>query len=133
MISNELIAKINEKCPSDQGIFKEPYGIPVNIKEPVIYTRVRTGGYEGGDYLGTKPVYCKEDYTLGWDVLDILLEEIAPEITLLQFRKIQKLIKTNEKTQSDDFYGNSDEYLIGYIILRELVELLKSLGYEINR
>ena len=35
-MEKELIEKINKKCPSDQGVFTEPYGIDTSIKEPVI-------------------------------------------------------------------------------------------------
>jgi hypothetical protein len=53
-MTEELIKKINSKAPYEQGIFKQPWGIPVTIKDYVIYTRYGTGGYSGGSCYGDK-------------------------------------------------------------------------------
>lgn len=46
-LTQEQIEAINKECPYNQGVFREPYGIPVKIKEPVIYCRYEIGGYSG--------------------------------------------------------------------------------------
>ena len=124
-LSKELIDKINKECPSDQGIFKEPYGIPVHIKEPVVYLRYETGGWSGGGYMDECVASPYEVNKIpNFEVLDILLNEIYPNISYLDYKKISKIIHTNEETENE-YYGNSTDYHIDYIILSELLKLLE--------
>lgn len=51
-MTKEEIIEINSKCPDNQGIFVQPSMIPVDIKEPVIYCRYKTGGVFGGNCWG---------------------------------------------------------------------------------
>ena len=62
-MNQELINKINCKCPYDQGIFSEPYGIPTHIKELVVYTKYSRGGYSGGSCWGDEAEYHYESET----------------------------------------------------------------------
>ena len=47
-------------------------------------------------------------------------------MTFLQFRDIEALIKSTEKDDIEDYYGNYDEYGIEYILLSELQSKLDS-------
>ena len=104
-LTKNQIKKINKEAPNEwqtneQGIFTEPFGIPVNIKEPVIYCRYEIGGYSGGscwDDSNPQP-YTKDEPKDKMKVLDLVLKELKPQITFLQFREIEKLIRTNEET-----------------------------------
>lgn len=126
-MTTEEIKEINSKCPCDQGIFVEPSMIPVHIKEPVIYCRYKTGGYHGGSCWGDKPEgYTEEPPANRFKVLDLVLEKLKPNITYLQYKKIDNLIHNNSETQYE-YYGNSTDYKVEYIILSELEELLNSL------
>lgn len=126
-MTKELIEEINSKCPYEQGIFCEPYGIPTDIKEPVIYTRWETGGVSGGSCWGGKYYsYQNEPPSDRFKVLDLVLEVLRPNVTYLQYKQIESMVQNNEDT-SRDYYGNSSEYKCEYIILSELEEYLNSI------
>jgi len=63
-MEQELIEKINELCPEDQGIFIEPFGCD-GITEPLIYMRWVTGGETGGGYIKktTETIFQQTDNT----------------------------------------------------------------------
>lgn len=122
----ELIKEINEKCPYNQGIFKEPYAIPVHIKEPVVYCRYKTGGYRGGScWEGSNLEYYSEDIPEDrFKVLDLVLEALFPNIKYSQYKQIEKLIHDNEETEYE-YYGNNTDWKCEYIILSELEFLIE--------
>lgn len=126
-MTQEQIYEINSKCPGDQGVFFQPSMIPVDIKEHVIYTRYSTGGYSGGSCYDTKARYHESDIPENkFEVLDLVLQELKPNITFLQYKKIDKMIHTNEETDRE-YYGNSTDWKVEYIILSELEEYINSL------
>lgn len=121
-----LIKEINKKCPYGQGIFVQPNGIPVSIKEPVIYSSYVNGGMSGGGYwdnaklepfISDKP----KDHML---VLDLVLEEICPTMSFLHYKRISKFVRETSKRAGQDYYGNYDDYVIEYIILSQLEEMI---------
>ncbi len=126
-MNDELIKQINKECEmSDQGIFFQPYGIPVHIKEHVIYMRYETGGYSGGscwDNSDPTPYYNNE--VPDFEVLDVALKYLMPNISYLQYKQVEKLILTNEDSKNE-YYGNSTDYKTKYIIVKELEDLLKT-------
>ena len=124
----ELISKINDLCPDNQGVFIQPSMIPVVIKEHVIYSRYETGGYSGGNcWNDNEPSFYTSDISIDrFKVLDLVLEQLKPSITYLQFKKIEKMIHTNEETEYE-YYGNSTEWKVEYIILSELEKYLSGL------
>lgn len=127
MITEEEIKEINSKCPIDQGIFIEPYGIPINIKEPVVYRRFKVSGVRGGSCWGTEHYNVEfDEENEDWAALDLLLELLIPNISYLQYKKINKLIRNNRDTEND-YYGNSTDYKVEYIILSELQEFIDNL------
>ena len=128
-ISKEQIEAINKQCPMDwqvneQGIFSQPYGIPDKIKSPVIYMRWETGGVSGGscwDSSDPQPYEISE--TPEFEALDITIKELAPNISYLMYRKIEKLIKDSTITEWE-YYGNCTDFGIKYIVLDDLLRLL---------
>jgi len=123
-MTEQEIKDINKKCPSDQGIFFQPSMVPVHIKEPVIYKRYRTTGYFGGNCWGSRAEYhVFDDENTDFDVLDLTLEKLVPNITYKKYKQISKLIHTNEETEYE-YYGNSTDWKVEYIILSELEEFL---------
>lgn len=131
-LTKEQIDKINKECPysydSDaQGIFKEPTGIPDKIKTPVVYMRWETGGVSGGscwDSSDPRP-YTKNDPKPKFVVLDMVLKELMPDISYLQYKEVENLIHSSEKTDWE-YYGNCTEYSIEYVVVDDLIKLLKS-------
>lgn len=123
-MTKEEIKAINEKCSYQNGIFSEPYGVPVHIKEPVIYKRVETGGFSGGNCWGDDAESCTLDYDNNFEALDLVLEKLKPDISYSRYKMITKLIHTNKET-TYEYYGNSTDWKITYIILSELENLLK--------
>ena len=135
-LSKEQIEKINELSPmkwqeNEQGIFKEPYGIPNHIKEPVIYMRWHTGGVSGGScWDGSNPQpYTTEASKPKFECIDLVLKELMPNISFLQFREIEKLIQSSTYTDWE-YYGNSTDFEIEFIVLSDLISKLKEISKE---
>lgn len=124
-MTEEEIKDINVKCPSDQGVFFQPNMIPVHIKEYVIYRRYESGGYQGGNCYDCSATYYTTDTEDIDDfvVLDLVLEKLSPNITYLKYKQISKLIHTNEETEHE-YYGNSTDWKVEYIILSDLEKFL---------
>jgi len=131
-LTKEQIKEINKLAPNEwqsneQGVFTQPYGIPVHIKEPVVYMRWESGGVSGGScWDDSNPErYENRHRKPKFQVLDLVLKELFPSISFLQFREIENLIQSNYKTEYE-YYGNSTDYEIEYIVLSELIRLLKT-------
>ena len=124
LFTDDKIKEINKLAPYDygneQGIFKQPYGIPTDIKEHVIYMRWESGGVSGGscwDSSNPQP-YTNTDKPK-FEILDIVLRNIAPNITYLQYKVIEDLIR-NKYESKYEYYGNSTDYEINFIVLTDL-------------
>lgn len=130
-MNSELIIKINDKCPYEQGIFKEPYGIPVHIKEHVVYTRYDVGGVRGGScWDDSNPQeYYNDEPKNKLKVLDIVLKELYPDIKYLHYKQIEKLWHVHHETEYE-YYGNSTDWKCEYIILSELESLIQKMLRE---
>jgi hypothetical protein len=130
-LTKEQIEKINKLAPNEwqtneQGIFTEPFGIPDTIKEPVLYMRYHTGGVSGGScWESSNPQpYITDNPKPKFEVLDLVLKELMLNISFFQFREIEKLIHTNSHSEYE-YYGNSTDFNIEYIILSDLINALK--------
>jgi hypothetical protein len=122
------ITKINTSCPRGQGIFVEPSMVPVHIKYPVIYSRYRISGYSGGKCYGGCANYFEDcEPENKHRIIEMVLEILKPNITLLQYKNILKMIHTNEETEYE-YYGNSYDYKVEYIILSELEDYLSTIS-----
>ncbi len=129
-MEKELIKKINSNCPSDQGIFQEGFMIPNNIKELCVYTKYSTGGMKGGTCWGDRPEYINiEPPKNRYKVLDIILQELKPNISYLEYKGIDELWQYRDDT-FDDYYGNNDNVKVEFIILSDLEIYLNSLDNE---
>ena len=129
MLTKEELEEINGLCPYDfgnheEGIFKEPYGVPDNVKELVLYVRYKKDGYVGGNcYNGVSEYYSLNEPKDKFKVLDIYLEKYYPEIRYFGVKKLDALMYKSTDTDWG-YYGNSDNYVIEYIKLEELEELI---------
>lgn len=128
-MTEELIKKINALCPENQGIFKEGWCIPNDIKEQCIYTRWETGGYKGGSYHEDDYAhpYTVEAPADRYKVLDLILAELCPNITYLQYKEIDKLWNDSDYSENE-YYGNSTDWQIEFMRLSVLEDYINSLN-----
>lgn len=125
IFTEELIKELKDKYDEwDQGIYKEPSCIDIDIKDWVIYRRVETGGYSGGNcWNDNRPRYYAEEYDTDFKLLKEILYQIKPDITLKQFDEISECVRDNTNTEYE-YYGNSTDYLIQWITLNDIEEIL---------
>jgi hypothetical protein len=101
--------------------------VPVHIKEYVIYSSYETGGMEGGNCWGDEPESFDKDAPEDrHKILELVLSEIFPDITLLEFLRLGELWHDNTETEYE-YYGNSTDRRIEYMILSELEDLVLEL------
>ena len=111
--------------PIRSGSFKETYGIDTKVKEHVIYMRYETGRMNGGGYRGNSNLhYVKGDGRGNFTVLDMVLKKLKPEISYLEYKDIENLIRSNNDRDNEDYYGNSTDYVVEYILMSELENIL---------
>ena len=90
-----------------------------------------TGGSYGSCWSNTlSPVSGEEP--LEFDALDNLLEEIAPNITFLHYKKLRNECVKTEESYDRDYYGGGTHYLNWVCDLQQLYETLQSLGYSVQ-
>ena len=125
---DQINSAIREAGEYEQGIFREPQNIPSNIKEPVVYMRWRIGGYSGGScWDDSDPQYYpsrgeKPDFV----ALEKTLEVLCPNLTFKVYKEAAALVNTNTKTEWE-YYGNSDDYEVSYVLVSELEKMLANL------
>lgn len=125
-MTQEEIDKINHQCPYGQGIFFQPNGVPLHIKEHVIYSKYDYRGKHGGSCWGDEPSWYHNDPPKDhFRVLDLVLRELHPQCTYLQYREIQSLIESDED-RSYEYYGNFSDWKVEWIVLSELEKLIES-------
>ena len=125
-LSEEDILEINEACPEDQGVFKQPNGVPYRINEHVIYTRYQIGYRGGSCFDGEDTVRERVEVDPPYnklEVLDLVLKKLKPDINLSELSEVLQLIQTDD---DNDYgcYGDYSLYDVEYIILRDLYHLL---------
>lgn len=93
----------------------------------------RTGGHSGGSCFGGEPSYEKEnDPEMDNDYLDKILEVIAPDVTYLTYRKIEKNILIRTEYTKHEYYGNNDIYYVHLIPIKPLIEILQDKKFIIS-
>lgn len=87
---------------------------------------VRTGGNSGGSCWGGEASYEPEsDVNLQNEYLDKVLEVIAPDVTYLTYRKIEKNLIHKTEYVKREYYGNDDRYYVELVVVKDLVQILK--------
>ena len=94
-----------------------------------------TGGYSGGNCWGGKAEHYTEDTSSFADVND---ELILPIITICDkyykysfsygleiMKKLKNLVKTTSY-EHREYYGNSIEYAVHYIVISDIIKLLEN-------
>lgn len=132
-ITEEIIEKINKDVnlyDHREGIFFQPFGIPVHIKEKVIYMSHVYAGYSGGTCWGDEPTYFQNNEP-EFKIIDKLLNELCPDVKFSCnfYKKLLESFHTNEETHYE-YYGNFDWVAISYMTVSEFENILKE---EINK
>ena len=119
-MTQEKIQDINTRCPDDQGIFKEPFGLE-SIKEPVVYMRWLRGRWSGGGYWdGAELEHEEGDPEPSFVVLDMVLKELYPSIGYVHYKEIEAMLNEDDGEDNRDYYGNCEEYYFKWIVLSDL-------------
>ncbi len=127
-LSQEQIERINTNCPEDQGVFREPNGVPVELKEPLVYARWKKGGMTGGGYHEHSYRHRYDgDSEPALSCLNLVLYELGFSEETADMPEIQSLIRYEDYDDDADYYMNYDEYGVKYIVLSELLNVLETL------
>ncbi len=130
-LTEEDIKKINDSKDFDswyQGIYKEAYGVPNDMKEMSVYKRWKKSGADGGSCWGTDAEYYEGDPEPDFVALDKALAIIAPTLTHLHYREIERAVISSDTTDYH-YYGNYDDWGICFIPLPTIYAILEKLGY----
>lgn len=132
MLSLEDIEEINNNVNDSwyEGVFIEPTYIPIHIKEPVVYMRWESGGYSGGSCWNDEVSQRYENSKPSFTVLDLVLEKLNITLTDSLYMGLNNIVHTNSESEYE-YYGNSTEYQIEYIILSELYSFIRK--YKISK
>lgn len=136
MEKEEILAKLKEykKEPVYLYGYHRSYGNDVDLKsesfEGFISSPWVIGGASGGNCWGDSPTrgVTAEDPNEITD-LDSFLEEVMPEVTFLQYKKIMALVEYQEFSVSE-YYGNYNEYKVAYITFDKLAQALSDITYD---
>lgn len=135
-LTKEDIIDINDNCEykdlyeTYEGILSEPSGIPVDIKEPVIYMRWQKGYWWGNGYQDNLPGLTYESV---WEdgekpnftIIDLILKKLEFNTVYSNYEEIKKLIHSEDE-EDRDYYGNGGDYEIEYIILSEFLNFINN-------
>lgn len=87
-----------------------------------------TGGQSGGSCWGTDNYHSVPgDPEPMNTILDAILETITPQISFMQYKKLQRLWVVDDK-QDNDYYGNYTVYAIKRMALRQLYDELNRMN-----
>lgn len=64
------------------------------------------------------------------DMLECILERVAPDISFLEYRRLQQLVTEHEEDRYHDYYGNYSTYRITRISVSELVGALNKMEQD---
>lgn len=94
--------------------------------EPRIFIKWTIGGMTGGSCWGSRadePVIAEQEPE--FESLDKIIEELCPNITFLQYRRLCQTLIKEEQDSDYYYYGNYREKRIKSIILDELENYLR--------
>ena len=129
ILTEQDIKEINKKCPYNQGIFFEPFGIPDNIKELVIYTKWESGGRPGSCWDDENTIneeYYNDRPSDAYYVFHILLEKFGID---MKDSTIEQYLDSNDNTEYG-YYGDYTEDTIEWIKLDKFCEIVNRLLRE---
>ena len=125
-LTKDQVESINNECPYGQGVFREPFGIPNDIKGLVVYTKweyASRGGscWDDEDTVNEDQIHGRPDDS--FIVLDKVLKILKPDISYLDYKNIEALKSTNQETDYG-YYGDYTSDTIEWILLDDLINKL---------
>ena len=89
----------------------------------------RTGGMWGGNCWGDEPRYSADSEPVPeLDAIDEFLEEVCPDMTFFQYKKIMRDLVEQDSRTDYEYYGNNTNYGIKRIHYRALFDRLHEVG-----
>ena len=76
------------------------------------------------NYGGEASYEAEDEINLDNDFLDKILEIIAPDVTYLTYRKIEKEIIIKSQYTKHEYYGNNDVYQVKMLSVKNLLTIL---------
>lgn len=99
-------------------------------KNTYLYKEWIIGGAEGGNCWGDEA----QDYTNTVEekdkeilLIDLILKEIAPTISYLEYKNISKHVQFQNRSQAE-YYGNYTDYSCCYINCKDIFNTLAEIG-----
>lgn len=98
----------------------------------MVFVTWRIGGECGGNCWGDEPMPISEYYLdkePELEALDVILQEIAPNITYLDYKAVMEKVLLKGEYVDREYYGNYTEYAYKAITYLDLLDALKERGY----
>lgn len=103
------------------------YNKPEEVLEK-FQTKWRVGGLQGGNcWGGYADQGVEADNEPDLDTLDHFIEKYFPSLSFLQYKRLMKLIKTDDETNYE-YYGNYYIYRYKFLELKDLYDFLDGEG-----
>lgn len=98
--------------------------------EPCLEVRWTTGGVSGGScWDSSNPrSYVSSEIPEELNSIDIILEKLNPEITFIQYKRLTAGLVKSDSYSQNEYYGNSTNYAVKRVDLKELYEALLEKG-----
>lgn len=123
---SDFKAKIAEVCLANQnydGFFYSDFAVDSHIG--ALYVSWSNGGISGASCWRGKPYREPPEKPKDIDILDAVLESIAPTISFLAYKRLCKKIRVDSTTERD-YYGNYHETAFKFLTIQDLYDFLQS-------
>ena len=103
---------------------------PQYIGKEVVSVEWSTGGIMGGScWENSHPEpYTSDEKEPPFEALDALLQELRPNLTFLEFRKLERECVHEHKYTQNEYYGNCTYYSVKFVVVEEVKKFIESLG-----
>ncbi len=99
---------------------------PRYVGKEILVKKWLVGGREGGNcWTGDKNIKRIEaEPEPIFEELDLFLEMFHPETSFLQYKKIERELIHSHEYSINEFYGNSNRFMIKFVVVEELEKLM---------
>ena len=74
--------------------------------------------------------YVSDDKEPHFEELDTILEELRPNLTFLQFRKLAREHIHSHTFTENEYYGNCTHYAVKFVVIDELKKFIEDLPQQ---